>query len=89
MADLFHLNISTPKTSVFDGDVQSIVAPAEMGYVGILANHAPFITTLGPGRIIIRDSAGKPEAYPSNSGGFLEILNNKATILLDSIEDKA
>jgi F-type H+-transporting ATPase subunit epsilon len=59
-----------------------------MGYVGILANHAPFITTLGPGKIVIRDGAGKTEAYPSDSG-FLEILDNKATILLDSIEDKA
>lgn len=89
MANLFHLNISTPRETVFDGMIQSLVAPAEIGYVGILANHAPLITTLGAGKITTRDSAGKTDAYRSNSGGFLEILNNKATILLGSIEDKA
>lgn len=89
MPNMFHLNISTPRETVFDGSARSLVAPAEIGYVGILANHAPFITTLGAGRIIIRDDTGKTEVYSSDAGGFLEILNNKATILLGSIEAKA
>lgn len=86
MANLFYLNISTPEKTIFDGTTQSLVAPGTIGYVGILANHAPFITTLVPGRITAKDALGKAFTYQSAGNGILEVFKDRATILLDTIE---
>ena len=83
MPTLFHLTIASSEKKIFEDEVQSLVAPGEIGYLGILANHAPLLTTLIPGKSTIRDASGKARAFESKTGGFLEILNNKATILLD------
>ena len=83
MPPLFHLTILSSDKKMYEGDLQSLVAPGEAGYLGILANHAPFMTTLVPGKITLKDAAGKTTALNSKAGGFLEIIKNKATILLD------
>lgn len=86
MAATFHVNISTPDRLVFDGTIESLVAPGELGYLGILANHADLITTLAPGRISIRDGAGSTTVINSTGGGFLEVSKNNAILVLDSTE---
>ena len=86
MAPLYSISIKTPLKTVFEGIIQSLVAPARIGYVGILANHAPFITTLVPGKISLRDNSGATMIFKSNGNGLLEVLNNNATLLLDSVE---
>ena len=83
MPALFHLTIASSEKKIFEGDLQSLVAPGEIGYLGILANHAPLLTTLIPGKITVRDAYGKTSDFDLRTGGFLEITNNKATILLD------
>ena len=86
MKAVYSVNIKTPQGTVFEGTIESLVAPAPSGYVGILANHAPFITTLAPGRITLRDDSGKVSIIKSSSSGLLEVINNNATVLLDSVE---
>ena len=54
MAKTFRLEIVTPEKIVFSEDVVSLVAPAENGYLGVLAGHAPLLCTLKPGEIRIR-----------------------------------
>jgi F-type H+-transporting ATPase subunit epsilon len=83
MPKLFHLIISSAEKKIFEGETQSLVAPGEIGYLGILANHAPLMTNLVPGKITVRDVSGKAKIFESTSNGFLEIINNKAAILLD------
>lgn len=83
MPKLFHLTITSAEKKIFEGEAQSLVAPGEIGYLGILANHAPLMTTLVPGKITVRDVSGKAKAFESAANGFLEIINNKAAILLD------
>lgn len=83
MPPLFHLTVLSSDKRIFEGDLQSLVAPGEMGYLGILANHAPLMTTLVPGTITLKDAVGKITVLDSKSRGFLEIVKNKATILLD------
>jgi F-type H+-transporting ATPase subunit epsilon len=82
---LFKLSVVTPEKTVFEQDVRSIVAPGSEGYLGVLSNHAPLITALNPGTLAVVDVNGD-EAFYSISGGFLEVSNNIATILADSIE---
>ena len=85
MAKLFRLSITTPDKTVYDGNVQSLVAPAQLGYLGIWADHAPLATPLATGIITLRDASGKTTVISINESGFLEVSNNKATVLLNSI----
>lgn len=86
MAGSFSVSILTPHRKVFDGTAESLVAPAALGYVGILANHAPYMTTLTDGKITIRDSSGKISEFQTRSSGFMEVLQNKVVLLLGSVE---
>ena len=81
----FHLSIVTPEDTVFDEEVASLIVPGAKGYLGVLANHAPLISPLQPGKITIR-LTGDTELYLAIAGGFLEVANNQATILADAAE---
>jgi F-type H+-transporting ATPase subunit epsilon len=61
-----------------------IIAPAADGEVGILPHHAPLLTTLRPGELRIK--RGAIEQALVVTGGFMEVLNDKVTILADSAE---
>lgn len=87
MADQFHLNIITPEKTVFDGQIESLVAPGELGYLGVLAHHAPIVTTLVPGKITFRTRPGKTTSLNSKGRGFLEVSKDNAILILDSTED--
>jgi F-type H+-transporting ATPase subunit epsilon len=83
MAD-FKLQVVTPERIVLDETVSSIVAPGALGYLGVLAHHAPLLTTLSSGRLTVR-RADESREYRM-AGGFLEVSNNVATVLCDSFE---
>jgi len=91
MAD-FQLSIVTPEKTIFDQKVVSLIVPAAEGYLGVMAHHAPLITTLQPGKITITLPDGAPgrdsgvELLLAISGGFLEVADNRATILADTAE---
>ncbi len=84
MAKSFKLIIITTEKTVYDAEVTSIIAPGDMGYLGILADHAPLITSLTTGNLKITDSHGSISNM-TLSGGFLEVLKNTVTILADAI----
>ena len=83
MPSLFKLNICTPEKTIFDGQVSSLCLPEESGYLGVLARHAPLISTLMPGKIIFKDAQGTLNTVLSASKGVFEIANNRVIILLD------
>lgn len=82
---MFHLSIVTPEKVYFEAEVKSLTVPGTEGYLGILSNHAPLITALIPGKIEFRDKADEVSIL-AVSGGFIEISNNRATILADAAE---
>ena len=82
---MFRLDILTPKRKVFSGQVASLVAPGELGYLGILSNHAPLVTTLAPGKVTYRDAAGGTQVLQSTGEGLLEVHHNQVTLLVDGI----
>jgi F-type H+-transporting ATPase subunit epsilon len=84
----FQFQIHTQEAKVFDEPVESIVVPAETGYLGVLAHHAPLVATLGSGDLTIRKGGGKTQQYRV-AGGFLEVRENVATLLVDELEQDA
>ena len=83
---LFKINISTPEKTIYEGEISSLIAPGELGYFGILVDHAPLIANLAPGKIIIKDGSTQPTVFKCKSTGILEVLKNNVNILVDSAE---
>ncbi|MFZ9332425.1 MAG: F0F1 ATP synthase subunit epsilon, partial [Chitinophagaceae bacterium] len=68
----------------YTGDVYGIQLPGVSGSFEILDKHAPLVSALKKGVIkILLDSKGKTTSY-NISSGFIEVLNNKATVLLET-----
>lgn len=85
MADL-HFELVTPDRQVMSEDVYMVVVPGTEGESGIMAGHAPYMTTLKNGAIAVyRTSGGEPEKIMI-SGGFAEVGDNGLTILAESVE---
>jgi F-type H+-transporting ATPase subunit epsilon len=78
------LEIITAERRVFSDDVEVLVAPGIDGELGILPHHAPLMTALQPGEIVIRKDG--QESYLAVTGGFLEVMGNQVTILSDACE---
>jgi F-type H+-transporting ATPase subunit epsilon len=83
MADL-HFELVTPERQVMSDDVYMVVVPGAEGQSGILANHAPYMTTLRNGEIAVyRTQGGQPERI-AVTGGFAEMSDRGLTILAES-----
>ena len=78
------LEIITAESQVYGDDVDMVVAPGIDGELGILPHHAPLMTMLQPGEILIRKDGA--DTFLAVTGGFLEVIGNKVTILADACE---
>ncbi len=78
------LEIITAERVVLSDEVDLVVAPGMEGALGILPHHAPLMTILQPGEILVRK--GGQESYLAVSGGFLEVMGNRVTILAEAAE---
>ncbi len=79
------LEIVTAERLVFsDDNVDMVVAPSVEGEVGILPHHAPLLTLLQIGELRVKKGADEQSIVIA--GGFLEVLNNRVTILADVAE---
>jgi F-type H+-transporting ATPase subunit epsilon len=76
------LEISTPEHKIYSGNVYGIQLPGTEGSFEVLDKHAPMIASLGKGRMKILKDKTQTEVYEISSG-FLEVLNNKATVLIE------
>lgn len=82
---MYHLFTATPEKQLFEDDVISLIAPGTEGYLEILTNHAPILTSLGIGKLTVLDKSKKKWVF-AITGGVLEASHNKAALLLDSAE---
>jgi F-type H+-transporting ATPase subunit epsilon len=69
---------------VYSDDVSTLIAWGVQGQLGILPHHAPLMTMLQPGDLLIRKD--KEEEFFALSGGFLEVRPDKVIILADACE---
>ena len=84
MAQQIALEVVTPTGAVVNENVDIVNAPGYGGDFGVLANHAPFLSTIKIG--ILSYETGKKREHLMISGGFCEVSNNKITFLVESAE---
>jgi F-type H+-transporting ATPase subunit epsilon len=78
------LEIVTAERVVFSEDVDVVIAPGIEGQLGLLPHHAPLMTTLEPGELLVRK--GKEEFSLAITGGFVEVRPDRIIILADAAE---
>ena len=83
MAMTMHVDVVSIETSIFSGRVERVVAPAEMGEVGIYPGHAPLLTRLKTGVVRLKIPHQAQENIVYVSGGMLEVQPGGVTILSD------
>jgi len=81
MADKLHFSLVSPERELFSGDVDQVDAPGSEGDFGVLSGHAPFMTTLKEGRIVVRNGA-QITAFDVK-GGFADVTADGLTILAE------
>jgi len=79
-----HVTVIAPESAVFDGDADSVIAPAFDGEVGILPDHAPFMTLLGEGPLTIKQSG--TEHMFKVRGGFLQVVRNQIRVVTEEVK---
>jgi len=76
--------IVTAERIVYTDDVDVVAAPGIEGQLGILPQHAPLMTMLQPGELMVRKDGEEQSIFVS--GGYLEVQGNKVTVLADTAE---
>jgi len=81
------LDIVTAEQQILSDEVDSVLVPGVDGDLGILPHHAPLMTMIQPGELVIRKD-GKESIF-AISGGFLEVHPDKVIVLADACERSA
>jgi F-type H+-transporting ATPase subunit epsilon len=81
------VTVISPEASMFDGEADGVVAPAFDGQVGILPNHAPFMTLLGEGMLTVRQ--GEAVSRFSVRGGFLQVVDNRVRAVTEHVQGES
>jgi F-type H+-transporting ATPase subunit epsilon len=82
MADTIHFDLVSPERLTFSEDVGMVTLPGSEGYFGVLAGHAPVISTLRPGVIEVKRE-GEPDLKLFVRGGFAEVDQTKVIVLAE------
>ena len=75
------IKIITPSEALFEGEAESVTLPGTMGSFMVLNNHAPIISSLESGKVVVKASDGVQE-YPLKSG-FVEVKENNITVCIE------
>jgi F-type H+-transporting ATPase subunit epsilon len=76
-----HFSLVAPERELYSGDVDQVVAPGSEGQFGVLAGHAPFMTTLQEGEVTVLDGANR--RVFAIRGGFADVTATGLTILAE------
>lgn len=81
MADKLHFNLVSPERQLMSADVEEVDIPGTEGWIGVLPNHAPLMTTLTPGMVRIKNGAEESRIFVR--GGFAEISPSGLIVLAE------
>ncbi len=83
----FHFELVSPEKLLFSGDVEQVDVPGAEGDFGVLAGHAPFVSTIRPGILTVHGANGEQKIVVL--GGFAEVSAAGLTVLADVAENVA
>jgi F-type H+-transporting ATPase subunit epsilon len=81
------LEILTPERKIFSGDVYGVQLPGIGGSFEVLEKHAPMVSALKTGKLKVLTDKTNSTSYDIQSG-FVEVLNNKTTVLIEGAEER-
>ncbi|HTN35484.1 MAG TPA: ATP synthase F1 subunit epsilon [Arachidicoccus sp.] len=82
------LEILTPEKRIYSGEVYGVQLPGVSGLFEVLNRHAPMVSALTKGKIkVLNNAKGTDNVLFAIDGGFVEILNNKATVLVEGVSE--
>ena len=81
---MLKVSVISPEAILFEGDVDSVVAPAFDGEVGILQHHAPMVTLLGSGDLRLKGGGADRRFFVE--GGFLQVVDDQVRIVTEKAE---
>lgn len=81
---MYHLRVLTAEEVFYEDEVISLIAPGKLGYLGVLTDHAPLLTTLKAGPLLITDKNRQTHRFELKGGGILEVNKNNVSLLIDS-----
>jgi F-type H+-transporting ATPase subunit epsilon len=81
------LEILTPEQKIFSGEVYGVQLPGISGLFEVLDKHAPLVSALKAGTLKILSDKNSSVSYTIQSG-FVEVLNNKTTVLVEGAKEK-
>ena len=84
MADTFLLEVATPERLLIQEQVTEAQIPAEMGMIGVLPDHAPWLGALGTGELSYTGGGSRRTMFLS--GGWIQVLNNEVRVIADRAE---
>ena len=79
----FEVSLVTPDGAAYEGEVEMIIVPGQIGEIGVLARHAPLIATLRAGSTRIHPGGGAEVVVYATGPGFFQVLNDRAIALVD------
>jgi F-type H+-transporting ATPase subunit epsilon len=79
-----NIEIITPDKKIYTGDIRSVRVPGRKGSFQVLKDHAPIISTLEAGPVIITDEQGGEVRFDI-SGGVIEVKKNRIILLADAV----
>lgn len=77
------LDIITPDRKVFSGEASAVTFPGSQGQFQVLNDHAPLVSTLAKGPIVVQSAAGQQTFIVD--GGVVEVLQNKVLVLAEAV----
>jgi len=87
MADMLNFELVSPERKLASVEAEAVTIPGMMGDLTAMANHAPFLTNMRPGFVVVRNGASEDGYFVT--GGFAEISNNTVSVLAEEAAEKA
>ena len=87
MADKMSFSLVSPERKLADGEADMVVIPGMEGDLGALPGHAPFLTTLRPGLVVVTNGSETTEYFVT--GGFAEVSDEGAAVLAEEARERA
>ena len=87
MADTLNFELVSPERKLASVEAESVTIPGMQGDLTAMANHAPFLTNLRPGYVVVRNGSSEDGYFVT--GGFAEISDNTVSVLAEEAIEKA